>query len=83
MFPLDVIAYSGARYGEGSGPVYLDSVNCLGNESRLIECTYASSSTCPHSQDAGVQCRAECKNSLSLLLTNTTTFTTPICSAVQ
>ena len=59
---LDVIAYGGARYGEGSGPVYLDNVNCFGNESRLTECTYTSSTTCPHSQDAGVQCRAECKS---------------------
>ena len=58
---IDIIAYGGARYGEGSGPVYLDNVNCFGNESRLTECTYTSSTTCPHSQDAGVQCRAECK----------------------
>ena len=57
----DIIAYGGARYGEGSGPVYIDNVGCLGNESRLTECTYSSGSTCPHSQDAGVQCRAECK----------------------
>ncbi len=62
LFSLDVIGYSGARYGEGSGPIYLDNVDCLGNESRLTECTYTSGSTCPHSQDAGVQCRAECKS---------------------
>ena len=62
LFPLDVIAYSGARYGEGSGPVYFDNIDCLGNESRLTECTYISGSACPHSQDAGVQCRDECKN---------------------
>ena len=64
---LDVIAYGGARYGQGSGPVYLDDVNCLGNESRLTDCSYTSSSTCPHSQDAGVQCRAECKSSIDLM----------------
>ena len=67
LVQLDVIAYGGARYGEGSGQVYLDNVNCLGNESRLTDCTYTSGSSCPHSQDAGVQCRAECKSDDNLL----------------
>ena len=58
----DFVAYSGAFYGQGSGPVYLDNVNCFGNETRLADCASTAASSCPHSQDAGVQCRAECKS---------------------
>ena len=61
----DFVAYSGAFYGQGSGPVYLDNVNCFGNETRLTDCASTAASSCPHSQDAGVQCRAECKSSCS------------------
>ena len=66
FFPSDFLALGDAYYGEGSGPVYIDTIDCRGNESNLTDCTYTTSSTCSHSQDAGVQCRAERKNDTHL-----------------
>ena len=37
--------------------IYLDDVQCSGNEARLIDCVYDSqTSDCSHSRDAGVRC---------------------------
>ena len=43
---------------DGSGPIWLDNVNCVGSEGRLVDCPASSfgSNTCSHSEDAGVQC---------------------------
>ena len=55
---LDAIAYSGAFFGAGSGPIHLDDVACTGSEAALINCTYDTITTdCSHSEDAGVQCQ--------------------------
>lgn len=47
-----------AGYGQGSGPIWLDNVQCSGTERRLLECTSATlgSHNCAHSEDAGVTC---------------------------
>ena len=52
------IAYQNARFGEGSGPIFLDDVHCGGLESRLIECpaNRIGDHNCGHFEDAGVQC---------------------------
>lgn len=53
------IARSFAYYGRGTGPIILDNVQCLGTETRLIDCP-ANALTihnCVHSEDAGVQCQ--------------------------
>ena len=53
----DAIAYYGAYFGQGSGPIHLDDVRCIGSESALIKCTYdPHTSDCSHYEDAGVQC---------------------------
>ena len=44
-----------ARYGEGTGPIFLANVNCWGDESALISCSYGAV-RCDHSEDAGVRC---------------------------
>ena len=55
----DAIAYSGAFFGAGSGPIHLDDVRCTGSEAALINCTYDSSTIdCSHFEDAGVQCQS-------------------------
>ena len=55
------MAFSSARYGPGTGSIFLDGVGCSGDETRLLDCTRASSVSCfsGHSEDAGVRCQIE------------------------
>ena len=53
------IATQQAQFGSGSGPVWLNQVGCLGNESKLSHCTHNGAGnvgSCTHVQDAGVVC---------------------------
>ena len=47
-----------ARFGEGSGPIFLDNVLCNGTESNLTQCDHDGNGnhSCDHSEDAGVIC---------------------------
>ena len=58
--PLCVVgrAYSNAYYGAGSGPIFLDDVQCTSSSTQLLECfsTPILSHNCLHSADAGVKC---------------------------
>ena len=48
-------------YGEGSGPILLDNVRCVGVERSILECYYdRHTADCSHSQDVGVVCHT-CK----------------------
>ncbi|XP_040543473.1 fibrinogen-like protein 1-like protein isoform X3 [Gallus gallus] len=53
-----VLAPSQAFFGSGSGPIWLDDVNCVGNENLLTQCTLQAwgQHNCRHSEDAGVVC---------------------------
>ena len=57
-FYSSVRAYGSARYGQGTGPIWLSRLSCIGNESSLTECSRFSAGTknCTHSDDAGVYC---------------------------
>ncbi|XP_073726154.1 scavenger receptor cysteine-rich domain-containing protein DMBT1-like [Misgurnus anguillicaudatus] len=57
--PIEV--KTGAFFGQGSGPVWLDDVTCSGNEPRVTSCPSKAlgTSTCSHGQDAGVICNSE------------------------
>ena len=53
------LAFRGAHFGSGSGPIFLDQLNCDGSEERLIECRTIRPTglyDCSHSEDAGVRC---------------------------
>ena len=47
-----------AYYGRGRGPIFLENVDCSGDEERLIDCEHNGISVhdCYHYQDAGVYC---------------------------
>ncbi|NWU94378.1 C163A protein, partial [Upupa epops] len=47
-----------AHFGQGPDPIWLDDVNCSGNEAALSECQAQSwgSHNCKHGKDAGVVC---------------------------
>ena len=49
-----------AFYGEGSGRIWLDDVDCFGTESSIGNCSHRGwgSHSCGHSQDASVKCTA-------------------------
>jgi len=46
------------RCGQGTGPVWLNSVHCLGNESDLFTCRHngIGSHNCTYDEDASVEC---------------------------
>uniref|UniRef100_A0A672TIE7 Serine protease 12 n=2 Tax=Strigops habroptila TaxID=2489341 RepID=A0A672TIE7_STRHB len=51
-------AWSQAYFGEGSGPLLLDEVQCTGNELSIEQCPKSSwrEHNCGHNEDAGVSC---------------------------
>ena len=54
-------SYSDAWFGQGTGPILLNNVNCTGDEHSLINCTHDAIGVygeCTHNDDAGVACRS-------------------------
>ncbi|XP_067280224.1 galectin-3-binding protein B-like [Pseudorasbora parva] len=58
-FPGAISVTPGGQYGEGSGPIWLDDMNCKGSESSLSECSFKGwgVTDCSHKEDAGVICQ--------------------------
>ena len=53
-----VNARHSAYYGQGSGPIWLDDLHCVGNETKIGDCPHGGwrSHKCGHGEDAGVNC---------------------------
>jgi hypothetical protein len=48
-----------ASYGRGTGPVYLENLGCIGNETMLLDCVHREpigTGSCTHAQDVSVDC---------------------------
>ena len=53
------VAFPGAQFNPGTGPIFLDQIVCSGSETSVLDCrrhTPLGLPTCEHSQDAGVRC---------------------------
>ena len=49
-------AYRSAYYGQGTGPIWLSNVSCIGIESNIADCGQFGVTNCTHSADSGVYC---------------------------
>ena len=55
-----MVAYPDAHFGMGSGPIFLDQLQCSGGEQSLLDCptfTGLGLHRCDHFMDAGVKCQ--------------------------
>ena len=58
LIPLDATALIFAAFGQGTGPIHLDDLQCRGFEDALVNCSYDSNTAdCIHVEDAGVRCQ--------------------------
>ena len=48
-----------AQYGEGTGPIWIDQINCTGGASSILDCDHNKWGThdCTHREDAAVICK--------------------------
>lgn len=49
------------EFGEGTGPIWLDNLNCEGQENSILECEHNpwGDNNCRHSEDIAINCGAE------------------------
>ncbi|NXN06988.1 C163A protein, partial [Indicator maculatus] len=66
-----VSALGEAAFGEGTGPIWLEQVECQGTESSLQDCWArpGDSGVCRHKEDAGVKCSGQWSEDWCVLAT--------------
>ena len=58
----DATALAHSGFGQGTGPIFLDNVQCAGTEDRLVDCPYDQNAVnCSNFTDASVHCQITCK----------------------
>ncbi|XP_022803800.1 deleted in malignant brain tumors 1 protein-like [Stylophora pistillata] len=57
-FPSATQAFGSATHGQGSGQIWIDDLDCTGNELHFDECSHGGwgNHNCDHSGDASVEC---------------------------
>ena len=53
------MAFRGAYFGEGTGPIFLERYDCSGEDTNFLDCAVRpiiGIHNCDHSMDAGVRC---------------------------
>ncbi|KAK5853477.1 hypothetical protein PBY51_014624 [Eleginops maclovinus] len=62
-------AWTLAHFGQGAGPIFLDGVECSGNELSLEECPHNlwEQHNCDHIKDAGVSCNPHTDGAVRLV----------------
>ena len=43
-------------FGQGTGPIAFSYTQCVGTETRLVDCINGTNRYCSHSYDVGVRC---------------------------
>ena len=69
-----IAATTEANFGEGTGRIFLDEVDCSGSETSIFDCSSSGieNHDCVHAEDAGVRCMTgkvhnTCNNNFSRL----------------
>ncbi|XP_064790784.1 galectin-3-binding protein B-like [Oncorhynchus masou masou] len=70
-YPGALTAVVGGTYGQGSGPIWMDDLNCEGTEKDLSHCLFKGwgVTDCQHAEDAGVVCERESSQNSSRVYT--------------
>ena len=60
-YPVAIRKSTGAEFGRGTGQIWLDNIECTGDEKTLVECSHRGwgVNSCDHSKDAGIVCNSK------------------------
>ena len=59
VFSSGAIGLTNSPYGQGTGTIMLDDLQCIGTERSIVDCQHApfGQSNCQHTEDVGVKCQ--------------------------